>query len=212
MKHYTTTYDRNQEVITAAMVGMRAMIDADGSIWYANASGSGASKWSPVALREINLKLNDFREVDANGDVGAITANGGILASDTTPILRGDTAESQEIFWAAGNADPIQVSLSLPSSLDGAQDVLLDLDVYSGSTDAATPTVETSWDGGTQVVDSASDTATKSATVHRITATIAAADIPDSPARLTIALTPPTHATNGIGLVRAALRYSPKTP
>lgn len=159
---------------------------------------------------EINFSLQDFREVDANGDVGAIAANGGVLASDTTPILRAGAAEADEISWATTEVDPIQRSITLPSDFDGTKDATLELYVNSGTTDAATFSVETSWDGGTKVVDSASDAATKSATTHKISATIAAADIPDSPSRLTLHLVPPAHATNAIQLLGARLLYRRK--
>jgi hypothetical protein len=86
-------------------------------------------------------------------------------------------------------------------------DVTLELEVYSGTTDAATMTIETSWDGGAVVSDTADDAATKSATRHTITGTIAAADIPDTAKNLTIMLTPGAHATNTTQIVGARLLY-----
>lgn len=156
------------------------------------------------------FNINDWREVTSGGDEGNIAANGGILASDTTPILRGDAAESAEISWATGNADIIGTSIMLPADFDGSVDALLELSVYSGATDAATFGVETSWDGGTVVVDSADDAATKSATAHTISATIAAADVPDGAVRVTIELTPPAHAADTIQLLGARLTYRRK--
>ena len=158
----------------------------------------------------VPINMHSFREVDGSGDVGAIAANGGILASDTTPIMRADAAESVEISWATGNVDPIATSFMLPPDFDGTADAVLDLIVSSGTTDAATIVVETGWDGGALVSDSTSDTATKSATAHTLAVTIAAADIPDTASRVTIALTPPTHATNAIQLHGARLKYKRK--
>jgi hypothetical protein len=159
----------------------------------------------------ILLSLHSFREADANGDVGNIVANGGVLASDTTPIMRGAAGLiSQEISWAAGNADPIVAQIALPEDFDGREDVLVDLWVSSGTTDAADFTVATSWDGGATVSDSASDTSTKSATLHKITARIAAADIPDAASFVTLLLTPAAHATNAIQLHAARLTYVPR--
>jgi len=161
--------------------------------------------------RGIPINLGAWREVNATGDVGNVAAIGGVLASDTAPILRAEsTTNSWEISWAAGNVDPIGVQVMLPPDLDDAQDAFLDLIVHSGTTDAATMAVATSWNGGSEVTDSASDSATKSATRHTITATIAAADIPASSTHLTIRLTPPHHATNAIQLVGSTLRYTPK--
>lgn len=164
-----------------------------------------------TAQASIPLSLSAFREVDANGDVGDVTANGGILASDTTPIFRADANESQEIAWATGNVDPIALQISLPTDLDDTGNVTLDLWVYSGTTDAATFTVETSWGGAALVSDSASDSALKSATVHKVTATIDAGDVPANAGFVTIALTPTNaHATNAYQLCGARLNYKRK--
>jgi len=182
------------------------------TVYAAVRGGTGSDCWEELwplddLTTPIVMSLNDFRECDANSDVGAIAANGGILASDTTPILRGDAAETQEISWATGNADPIVAHISLPFDFSGASDVTVSLEVYSGSTDAATFNVESGWDGGALVLDTSDDAATKSATKHTVTATIAAADIPDTAKNLTLVLTPPAHATNTIQLAGVHLLY-----
>ncbi len=163
------------------------------------------SRMLAVATRPapVLLSLYDFRKVDASGDVGAIAANGGILASDTTPILRGDTAGSQEVVWAAGNSDKIAANVTLPAGFDGASDVAVELYVKSGgTTDLASFTVETGWDGGALVSDAATDAAA-STTLRKITATVAAADVPAGASVLTLILTPGTHATDTIALYGA---------
>jgi hypothetical protein len=154
---------------------------------------------SKVPLR---CSLYDFREVSAAGDVGAIAANGGILASDTTPILRGDAAETQEIYWAAANSDPIACQFTLGDDFDDTRDVTVNLWVYSDNTntDPANFTVESGWNGGALVVDAAVDAA-PSGVHHKLAVTIANADIPAGAQRLTLILTPPAHAADGIGLV-----------
>lgn len=147
-----------------------------------------------------SLPLHNFREVDANGAVGAIAANGGILASDTTPIMRNISGKvAQEISWAASNSDPILCETDLPADFDGTQDVTLELVVNSGTTDAASFTVLSNWDGGTNVSDTATDGA-KSATSHAITMVIAAADIPDRAKKVAFHFTPAAHTTNAIQL------------
>lgn len=157
----------------------------------------------------LPLSLNDFREVTTGGAVANITNNGGILASDTTPILRNISGVlGQEISWATGNVDPILCHITLPSDFNGDNDVLLDLWVNSGTTDAASIGISSCFDGGTTVSDTATDSA-KSATTHRITAIISRDDIPDRAENLTIMLTPPTHATNAIQLQGARIRYTP---
>lgn len=158
----------------------------------------------------LGLSLHSFREADANADVGNIVANGGILASDSTPIMRGAAGLiAQEISWAASNSDPIVCQVALPADFDGRNDVTLELWVNSGTTDPATFTVASSWDGGATVSDTATDGA-KSATTHKITATIDKADIPDGAAFLTLLLTPGAHTTNAIQLQGARLLYTPR--
>lgn len=162
--------------------------------------------------KPIRLSLHDFRECDANGDVGNIVANGGILASDTTPIMRGASGLiSQELSWAASNSDPIVAQVSLPEDFDGREDLLVELWVNSGTTDAATFAVLTSFDAGATVTDSASDAATLSATTHKISAIVSAADIPDTASYLTLHLTPGAHTTNAIQLANVRLGYLPRT-
>lgn len=154
----------------------------------------------------VGVPLTSFREVDANGDVGAITANGGVLASDTTPILLGDANEAMAIQWASSNSDPLAVGLALPPDFDGTSDCYVDLYVQSaGTDDAPSFTVETSWDGGAKV----SDTATGSASADKqvITATILAADVVDAPFSLTLGLTPGAHTTDAWTLYGVRLRY-----
>lgn len=158
----------------------------------------------------IPLALITAREATA-GDVGAIAANGGILASDTTPVLSGTgTTVSQQALWAASNVDQILWDVPLPEDFDGKEDVLVELWVASGGTsDLASFAVSTSWDGGAAVADTATDPAA-SVTVHKITARIAAADIPDSPSFMSIGLTPAAHGTDTVILKAARLSYVAK--
>jgi hypothetical protein len=160
--------------------------------------------------RLLPVSLHDFREVDSNGDVGNIAANGGILASDTTPIMRGASGIlSQEISWAASNSDPILCQIALPDDFDGQEDVTIELDVNSGTTDPATFAVLTSWDAGATVTDSATDGA-KSATTHTVTCVISKDDIPNSARSVTIHLTPGAHTTNAIQLTNVRPLFTPR--
>lgn len=174
----------------------------------------GMDSLTNVGTGALLLSLNDFREMSSAGDVSNIAANGGLLASDTTPILRGDAAEVQEISWAAGNADIIGAQFALPPDFDGSADATLELWVYTdnaggGGIDAASFTVETSWDGGALVADTATDAA-PAITSHKITATIAAADIPDGASFLTVMLTPAAHANDPTQLQAARLTFRRK--
>lgn len=182
----------------------------NGMVWVYQGPHVGGAR---PGVRSLLLSVNDFREVTSGGDVGNIAANGGILASDTTPILRGDAAETQEIVWAAANADIIAAQLTLPNDIDGSQPVTIDLFVLTdnaggGGIEAATFTVETCWDGAAVVSDTATDT-TPAVTVHKVTATVAAADVPNRPSVLTLMLTPGTHANDPIALLGARINYAP---
>lgn len=157
--------------------------------------------------KPILFSLFDFREA-TTGDVGNIVANGGILASDTTPTLSGSgSTVAQVISWATGNTDQLLLDRSLPDDFDGREDALLELLVSSGTTDLASFTVLNNWDAAAaDITDTATDTGA-SATAHWISARIAASDIPDSPKKLSLGLTPAAHATNAINLHAARLTY-----
>lgn len=157
------------------------------------------------------ISLASFREATA-GDVGNIAANGGLLASDSTPVLSGTgSTVSQQILWAASNVDQILVDVSLGEDFDGRDDVLVDLLVASGgTTNLASFTVATNWDGAAADVSDAATDPAASTTYHWITATIAAADIPDTAGTVTIALTPAAHGTDTIALKAVRLRYVPR--
>jgi len=161
--------------------------------------------------RVLDLPLKDWREVTSAGAVANIAGNGGILASDTTPILGAEaTSEAWSLAWAAGNSDIIQQQLALPDNFDGRDDVLVELWVRTdnaggGGIEAGTFSVLTSWDNGAQVTDTATDSV-PSETFHKITATIAAADIPDSPSFLNIQLVLGTHANDPVRLAASRIK------
>ncbi len=163
--------------------------------------------------KSILFSLMDWREVTSAGAVGnQATAAGGVLASDTTPIMGAEaTTESLSIQWAAGNSDVIQASIALPDDFDGRDEAWLELYVLTDNTggggiEAATFTVNTSWDNGTQVVDTATDD-TPAVTSHKVIAKIAAADIPDAPGYVNIQILPGTHANDPVRLLGAKLTY-----
>jgi hypothetical protein len=158
----------------------------------------------------IPVSLFSFREATA-GDVPntAATPPGGLLTADTTPALSGTgSTVSQQLSWAAGNVDQILTQISLPDDFDGRNPVIVELFGSSGATNAFSFTVTTSWDGGPNVVDTATGKA--SATNHVAEAIIDPADIPDGARTLSIALAPAAHATDAFTLVSARIKYAPK--
>lgn len=172
-----------------------------------------ANLQTDAAVGFVNLDLGAWREVSSAGAVGDTTANGGVLASDTTPIFGAEgTTEALAIKWAAGNADIIQIAVSLPPDVNGSAAVTLDLWVLTdnaggGGIDAASFSVLTSWDNGSQVTDTATDSV-PATTVHKITATIDAGDVPATPGFLNIQLVPAAHASDPTHLLAARLNYT----
>lgn len=141
------------------------------------------------------VPLSSLREVDTSGDVGNAAANGGLLASDTTPIFLADTAEALAVQWAASNSDIVAFTVDVPTNMDGAADVTVELLVQAaGTTNAPSFSVLTNFDGGTQITDTAAGSA--SASKQTITATIAAADVPTSAMVMSVQLVPGAHTTD----------------
>jgi hypothetical protein len=158
----------------------------------------------------LDLSLNSFR-LATTGDVGDTTANGGLLSSNTAPTISGaSTGYTQRITWIADGVVQILTQCALPADFDGKEDVLIELDVSSGgTTNLASFSVLSSWDGGATVTDTATDPAA-STTVHTISARIAASDIPDAPARLSFALVPAAHSTDTMLLDAVRVSYVAK--
>ncbi len=181
-----------------------------GNLYYVRRSGAGADTCIPMAneFGYITFALRNFHETDSSGDVGNLAdTGGGQLASDSTPTYIGaTTTEAAVITWASSNSDIIMVDTCLPDDFDDTRDCYVDLTVSSGgTTNAATLSVLTSWDGGSQVTDTATGAAL---TAEQDTvATIAAADVPASAGRVTIQLVPGSHTTDTMLLHRARLRY-----
>jgi hypothetical protein len=157
----------------------------------------------------LSIPLNSWREA-SSFDVGAIAANGGVLASDTTPILEainGATDGCQRINWAATNVDQVVTSIPLPPDLDVTADLVLHTRIASASTtDAVGFTVDTFFNEGDTKVTDTSETNQTATFAEKIT-TIAAADIPAGAQTLTIGLTPVAHGTDAMYLTATWLEY-----
>ncbi len=150
--------------------------------------------------RFLPLSLVNAREV-SSGDPGNIAANGGILASDTTPVLEaanGATDSMLRITWASSNVDPIAISAALPPDLDVAADLVFHYRATTGgTTDSFKLTLE-SWfnEGDTKVSDTSAVNLTQNGTYAEGTITIAASDVPAGAQTITINLFPATHGND----------------
>ena len=159
----------------------------------------------------IPISLMSFREA-VNFDVLNIAANGGILASDTTPVLDAinvATDGAQRLLWASSNNDQVIVQISLPPDVNKAKDIVLHLRIVSGgTTDAVGFTLDSFFnEGDTKVIDTSGTNQT--VTYAEVVATIAAADIPAGAQTLTIGLTPVAHTNDSMALGAAWLEYEP---
>jgi hypothetical protein len=160
--------------------------------------------------RFIPLPLDNFKET-TNFDVGAIAANGGVLASDTTPVrdaINAATDGCQRLLWAASNNDQVTTQTPLPPDLDVTADLVLHARIASGgTTDAVGFTVDSFFnEGDTKVVDTSGTNQTT--TYAEKTATIGAADVPAGAQTLTIGLTPVAHTTDTLAMSAAWLEYT----
>jgi hypothetical protein len=162
------------------------------------------------AQRFLAIPLDNFKEA-STFDVGAIAANGGVLASDTTPIrdaINGGTDGCQRFQWVASNNDQIVTQLPLPPDLDVTADIVLHTRIRSGgTTDAVGFTVESFFNEGDTKVTDTSETNQTATWAEKIT-TIAAADIPAGAQTLTIGLTPVAHTTDTMEMSAAWIEYT----
>lgn len=157
----------------------------------------------------IPVGLHSLREA-TNFDVGTIAANGGILASDTTPVLDAINAATdgcQRLLWAAANVDQVIFQVPLPPDLDTSADLVLHARIVSGgTTDAVGFTLASFFDeGDTSIADTSGTNQTTSWT--EVIATIATADIPSGAQTLTVGLTPVAHGTDTLALSALWLEY-----
>src|SRR5947209_1081233 len=94
-----------------------------------NNNVTAAKLTTTLATGFIPLSLHDVREIAAN-NYQNIAANGGLLASDTTPLfeqVNGATDPQTRVKWAATNVDPVKWSVISPPDLDSSQPVILKL-------------------------------------------------------------------------------------
>lgn len=151
----------------------------------------------------VDVPLTILRELTTN-DIGDITANGGLLATDTTPTLEtvnGDTDGELRALWATSNVDKVVFQIALPADLDITQDITIKLRAkMSGATDTPAMACESFFnEGDTKVSDSSG---AFSSSLETETITIAAADIATDAAGgvLNVELYPGAHANDTLAL------------
>lgn len=158
----------------------------------------------------IGIPLESLRETDGTNIPNA-AGNGGILASDTTPVLdyaNGDTDSAFDLTWAASNQDAVAFQFMVPTDYDEASNMVLNIKAaMGGATDTPTIALDTYFGLGDTKVEDATGAVT-GATPAVYTATIAAADIPASATIATIELTPGAHTTDALVVYEIYLTYT----
>ncbi len=165
-------------------------------------SGALNAVFAEVGVKHVDVPLPILREVSTMA-VGNIAAIGGLLASDTTPILgpiNGATAGCQRVSWASSNNDVVMFQVSLPDNLDDTLDITLGARIASGGTTNAVGFTVTSYFGETGAAVSDTTGTNQTATYSTVTATIAAADVPAGARTMTVTLTPVAHTTDTCNL------------
>jgi hypothetical protein len=160
----------------------------------------------------IPVALTSLRELTA-GAIPNAAANGGLLASDTTPILNtanGDTDGAFRLSWAASNSDAVGFQIPLPPDFDGAANLEIHVRAaMAGATDTPTISCDSYFDEGDIKVADVSAAITGAAYAE-YTITIAAADIPDTAQTFSVELTPGAHTTDALYLSAIWIEYKRK--
>jgi hypothetical protein len=191
-----------------------------GTTSLADAGGFTAETTVEAALAEIyqHLKsaqafipvpLTSLREL-TTGAIPNAAGNGGLLASDTTPVLNtinGDTDGALALTWAASNSDAIGFQVPLPPDHSGGAVVIHFRAKMGGATDTPVVSADSYFDEGDTKVedDSAAVTGT---TWTEYTITLAAGDVPDSAQTLSVELTPGAHTTDTLMISALWIEYT----
>jgi hypothetical protein len=160
----------------------------------------------------IPVPLATVREL-ATGTHPNAAGNGGLLASDTTPILgaaNGDTDGAWRLAWAASNSDAIGFQVPLPPDLNDAASVVIHFRAAMAGTDD-TPVISADSyfnEGDTKVEDDSGAVTGTSYDEYEIT--IAHGDVPAGAQTLSVELTPGSHTTDILYLTAIWIEYTRK--
>lgn len=175
---------------------------AAGAVTAAKLSTTLKTGFIPVSLASV-------RELSTGAFINA-AGNGGLLASDTTPILNtinGDTDGAWRLAWAASNSDAIGFQVPLPPDLDEASVVEIHLRAYmAGATDTPVISADSYFDEGDTKVEDDSDALDATPTERIIT--IAASDVPAGAQTLSVELTPGAHTTDILYVTAIWVEYT----
>lgn len=199
--------------VLSTTAGVVSFADGAGATSAATVEAALAELYANILSAEnfIGIPLNIWREA-ANFDVLDVAGNGGILASDTTPVLEAindATDGCQRFVWTSSNNDQIVTSIPLPPNLDVAKDLILHTRIRSdtNASDAVGFTVDTFFNEGDSKVIDTSETNQTDGWLEKIT-TIANGDVPAGAQTMTIGLTPVAHTTDAMEMSSSWLEYN----
>jgi hypothetical protein len=164
------------------------------------------------AQKFLPVPLTALREL-TTGAIPNAAGNGGLLASDTTPVLssvNGDTDGALRVSWAASNSDAIGFQVPLPPDLDDTADVVIHVRAaMSGTTDTPVIDADSYFNEGDTKVEDASAAIT-GASYAEYTITIGAADVPAGAQTLSVEITPAAHTTDALYVTAVWIEYKAK--
>lgn len=158
----------------------------------------------------IPIPLTSLREVSSFA-VGNAAAIGGVLASDTTPVLGPAVASPldgcQVVSWVKQNVDAVMFQVPLPPDINEGADLVIHMRIKSGGTTDAVGFTSKAYfnEGDTEVADTGQTNQTTTWAEKLIT--IAAADVPAGAQTLTVQLTPAAHNTDALYLSALWIEY-----
>lgn len=162
----------------------------------------------------IPVPLTNLREIASNNIINA-AGNGGLLASDTTPIFEytnGDTDSAMRLRWAATNVDQLAFNTPLPPDMDFSANMVIKLiAAMGGATDTPPLTLESFFGpGDTKVTDTSAAITGTTPAVYTIT--IDKSDLETNARKLFYngEITPGAHGTDTLLLYAMWIEYSRK--
>lgn len=180
-----------------------------GTTQLADAGVTAAKLTTTLATGFIPIPLTSLRSVTSNA-LPAASANGGLLASDTTPILNmsnGDTDSALRVSWEASVNTPIVFQVALAPDLDVSMPITLHVRAFmSGTTDTPVLDSDSYFNESDTKVEDASAAIT-GATPTEYIITIASADIPADAQTMTCEITPSAHTTDSISITSLWVEY-----
>lgn len=152
----------------------------------------------------IDLSLVGFRALSANIIQNA-AANGGLLASDTSPQLQILTADKELVIsWAGSVVTEIVQSVAIPPDFNySIAPTFKAYGLMSGATDTPTLTVDAYQGKDGSNLGGATGALSSTAS----TVSIALSALTAGPRNLTVTITPGAHGTNSLWLLAAWIEY-----